>query len=142
MQFPYVDICAILSDDRINDGAVKPLITKEAQERDVVDPGRLKEAAAFERIRLLRFLYFCDSEFSGPGIRMDDLKRLPYKRTIGESNRHPGKISANIKADREVRRNAVNQCKKSFVMHDKNPFRQASISIRRIHNLAAYTGIA
>ena len=110
MQFPYVDICAILSDDRINDGAVKPLITKEAQERDVVDPGRLKEAAAFERIRLLRFLYFCDSEISGPGIRMDDLKRLPNKRTIGESNRHPGKIGANIKADREVRRNAVNKC--------------------------------
>ena len=53
MQFPYVDICAILSDDRIYDRAVKPLITKEAQERDVVDPGRLKEAAAFERIRLL-----------------------------------------------------------------------------------------
>ena len=77
MQFPYVDICAILSDDRINDGAVKPLITKEAQERDMVDPGRLKEAAAFERIRLLRFLYFCDSEVSGSGIRMDDLKELP-----------------------------------------------------------------
>ena len=51
MQFPYVDVCAILSDDRINDGAVKTLITKEAQERDVVDPGRLKEAAAFERIK-------------------------------------------------------------------------------------------
>src|SRR5699024_7298053 len=109
MQFPYVDVCAILSDDRINDEAVKTLITKEAQERDVVDPGRLKEAAAFERIRLLRFLYFCDSEISGHGTRMDDLKRLPYKRTIGESNRHPGKIGANIKADREVRRNAVNQ---------------------------------
>ena len=76
MQFPYVDVCAILSDDRINDGAVKTLITKEAQERDVVDPGRLKEAAAFERIRLLRFLYFCDSEISGPGIRMDDLEEL------------------------------------------------------------------
>lgn len=79
MQFPYVDICAILSDDRINDGAVKPLITKEAQERDMVDPGRLKEAAAFERIRLLRFLYFCDSEVSGSGIRMDDLKGFPDK---------------------------------------------------------------
>lgn len=86
MQFPYVDICAILSDDRIYDRAVKPLITKEAQERDVVDPGRLKEAAAFERIRLLCFFYFCDSEISGPRIRMDDLKGLPDKRTIGESN--------------------------------------------------------
>ena len=72
-----LDICAILGDDRINDGAVKPLITKEAQERDMVDPGRLKEAAAFERIRLFSFLYFCDSEVSGSGIRMDDLKGFP-----------------------------------------------------------------
>ena len=111
MQFPYVDVCAILSDDRINDGAVKTLITKEAQERDVVDPGRLKEAAAFERIRLLRFLYFCDSQVSGAWIRMDDFKGLPGKRTVREGDRHPGKISADIKADREVRRNAVNKCK-------------------------------
>ena len=42
---------------------------------------------------------------------MDDLKGLPNKRTIREGDRHPGKISANIKADREVRRNAVDQCK-------------------------------
>ena len=111
MQYPYVDICDILSDDRIYDRAVKQLITKEAQERDVVDPGRLKEAAAFERIRFLCFFYFCDSKVSGPWIRMDDLKGLPDKRTVREGNRHPGKISANIKADREVRRNAVNQCK-------------------------------
>lgn len=68
----------------------------------MVDPGRLKEAAAFERIRLLRFLYFCDSEFSGLWVRMDDLKRLPHKRAIGESNRHPGKISANIKTHESV----------------------------------------
>ena len=87
-----------------------PLSRRKAQERDVVDPGRLKEAAAFERIRLLCFFYFCDSEISGPVIRMDDFKGLPDKRTIGEHNRHPGKISANIKANREVRRNAVNQC--------------------------------
>ena len=40
----------------------------------MVDPGRLKEAAAFERIRLLCFFYFCDSEISGPVIRMDDFK--------------------------------------------------------------------
>ena len=105
MQFPYVDICAILSDDRIYDRAVKPLITKEAQERDVVDPGRLKEAAAFERIRLLCFFYFCDSKVSGAWVGMDDFKGLPDKRTVWESNRHPGKIRADIKADREVRRN-------------------------------------
>ena len=79
-------IFVLFLDDRIYDRAVKPLITKEAQERDVVDPGRLKEAAAFERIRLLCFFYFCDSEISGPRIRMDDLKGLPDKRTIGESN--------------------------------------------------------
>ena len=111
MQFPYVDICAILSDDRIDDRAVKTLITKEAQERDMVDPGRLKEAAAFERIRLLCFFYFCDSKVSGAWIGMDDLKGLPDKRTVWEGDRHPGKISANIKADREVRRNAVNESK-------------------------------
>jgi len=58
MQFPDVHICAILSNDRINDGAVKTLITKEAQEWDVVDPGGFKEAAAFKRIHLLGFLYF------------------------------------------------------------------------------------
>ena len=85
MQFPYVDVCAILSDDRINDGAVKTLITKEAQERDVVDPGRLKEAAAFERIRLLRFLYFCDSEISGPGSEWMILKGFPIKEPLGRA---------------------------------------------------------
>ena len=57
MEFPDVPICAILSNDRINDGAVKTLITKEAQEWDVVDPGGFKEAAAFKRIQLLCFLY-------------------------------------------------------------------------------------
>lgn len=77
----------------------------------MVDPGRLKEAAAFERIRLLCFFYFCDSKVSGLWIRMDDLKGLPDKRTVREGDRHPGKISANIEADREVRRNAVNECK-------------------------------
>ena len=42
---------------------------------------------------------------------MDDFKGLPGKRTVREGDRHPGKISADIKADREVRRNAVNKCK-------------------------------
>ncbi len=67
----------------------------------MVYPGRLKEAAAFERIHLLCFLYFCDSEISGPGVGMDDLKGLSNKRTVRERNRHPGKISANIKTDEE-----------------------------------------
>ena len=35
---------------------------------------------------------------------MGDLKGFPDKRTIGESDRHPGTISANIKANREERR--------------------------------------
>ena len=86
MQFPYVHVCAILSNDRINDGAVKTLITKEAQERDVFKdlqsaivlklhaelkvsfPAYLKvfrEASAFERIGLLCFLYFCDGKLTG-----------------------------------------------------------------------------
>ena len=42
---------------------------------------------------------------------MDDLKGFPNKRAIGESNRHPGKISANIKANRKIRRNAAKECK-------------------------------
>ena len=58
MYFPYVHVCATLSDDRINDGAVKTLIAEEAQERDVVDPSGFEEAAAFEGIHLLCFLYF------------------------------------------------------------------------------------
>ena len=77
----------------------------------MVYPGRLKEAAAFERIHFLCFLYFCDSEISGPWVGMDDLKGLANKRTVREHNRHPGKISANIKTDGEVRRNTVNECK-------------------------------
>ena len=71
----------------------------------------IEEAAAFERIRLLRFLYFCDSEVSGSGIRMDDLKGFPDKSPIREGDRHPCKIGADIEADREVRRTAVNPCK-------------------------------
>lgn len=85
MQFPYVDICAILSDDRINDGAVKPLITKEAQERDMVDPGRLKEAAAFERIRLLRFLYFVTARSLDLGSEWTTLKGFPIKAPLGRA---------------------------------------------------------
>ena len=45
--------------------------------RDVVDPGSLKEAAAFERICLLRFLYFCDSELSG---QIDLIRGFPGGR--------------------------------------------------------------
>ena len=99
MQFPYVHICAILSNDRINDRAVKTLIAKEAQERDVVDPGGLKEAAAFKRIRALCFLYFCDGKLAGLGIGMNDLKWFSDKRTVWEHDGHPGEICADIKSD-------------------------------------------
>ena len=102
MEFPYVQICAIISDDMINDGAVKPLITKEVQERDVIDPGGLKEAAAFEGIRLLCFLYFYHSKLSGLMVGMDDLERFPEKSSIRESDRHPRKICSDIKTDRQV----------------------------------------
>ena len=99
MQFPYVHICAILSNDRINDRAVKTLIKKEAQEWDVIDPSGLKEAAAFKRIRLLSFLYFCDGKFTGQGIRMDDLKRFSGKGAIWEHAGHPCEVCADIKPD-------------------------------------------
>ncbi len=89
MQFPYVHICAILSNDRINDAAVKTFIAEEAQERDVVDPGGLKEAAAFKGIRLLGFFYFSSGKLPGPGIGMDNLEGFPGKRTIREHDRHP-----------------------------------------------------
>lgn len=58
MEFPYVHVCAILSDNRINDWVVKALIMKETQKRDVVDPSGLKEVAAFKRIRFLYLFYF------------------------------------------------------------------------------------
>ena len=73
----YVHICAILSDDRINDGAVKTLITKEAQERDVADPGGLKEASAFKGIRLLCFFYFGYCKIPRMRVRVQDFERLP-----------------------------------------------------------------
>ena len=116
MQFPNVHICAILSNDRINDGAVKTLITKEAQEWDVVDPGGLKEATAFERIHLLGFLYFCDSKLTGLWIRVNDLKRFSGENAIGEHDGHPGEICADIKPDGEVR-DAFEHLKYFLIVH-------------------------
>ena len=55
----------------------------------MVDPGGLKEASAFKRIRLLRFLYFCNGKFPGPGIGMNDLERFPGKGTVREHDGHP-----------------------------------------------------
>lgn len=93
----------MISDDRIDDGAVKALIAKKAQERDVVNHSGLKEAAAFQGIPLLSFLYFCEGQFTGRRIRMDNLKRFTNEDTIGEHNRHPREVRGDIKADREVR---------------------------------------
>lgn len=84
IQFPYVDVCAILSDDQIYDGAIKALITKEAQEWDVVDPSKLKEAAAFKRIHLLCFFYFCDSDISRQWAEWMILKGFPTKEPLGK----------------------------------------------------------
>ena len=69
----------------------------------MVDPGGLKEAAAFERIHLLCFLYFCYGKLPGKWVQMDDFKRFAGEKAIGEHDGHPGEIGADIKSDREVR---------------------------------------
>ena len=50
MHFSYVDICAILSDDRINNRAVKTLITKIAEEWVMINSRGFEENATFQRI--------------------------------------------------------------------------------------------
>ena len=85
MQFPYVDVCAILSDDRINDGAVKTLITKEAQERDVVDPGRLKEAAALREYVSCASFIFATARSLDLGSEWMILKGFPIKEPLGRA---------------------------------------------------------
>ena len=52
MYFSNVDICAILSDDRINNRAVKTLITKIAEEWVMINSRGFEENAAFQRIQL------------------------------------------------------------------------------------------
>ena len=116
MYFSYIDICAILSNDRFNAGAVKTLLPKEAQEWDVVDPGGLKEATAFERIHLLGFLYFCDGKLTGLRIGMNDLKWFSGENAIGEHDGHPGEICADIKPDGEVR-DAFEHLKFFLIVH-------------------------
>ena len=65
----------------------------------MVDPGGLKEAAAFKRIRLLCFLYFCDGKLPGLGIGMNDLKRFPGKGAVWEHDGHPCEVCPDIKPD-------------------------------------------
>ena len=83
----------------------------------MVDPRGLKEAAAFERIHLLGFLYFCDGKLTGLGIRVDDLKRFSGENAIGEHDGHPGEICADIKPDREVG-DAFEHLKYFLIMHN------------------------
>ena len=104
MKFPNVHVCATLSNDRIYGVAIKSIITKEAQERDVVDPSGLKEATAFKRVHLLCFLYFLDSEISRLRVGVDDFEGLPDERLIRESNGHPGEVGSDIKSDRKIGR--------------------------------------
>lgn len=54
-----------ISNDSVNDEAVKTFIAKEAQERDVVDSGGLGKVATFKGIHLLCFLCFCDNKLMG-----------------------------------------------------------------------------
>ena len=65
MYFSYVDICAILSDDRINNRAVKTLITKIAEEWVMINSRGFEENATFQRIQLFCFFYFRNSGCKG-----------------------------------------------------------------------------
>ncbi len=55
MHFSNVDICAILSDDGINDRAVKTLITKIAEEWVTIDARGFHENVAFQGMQLFCF---------------------------------------------------------------------------------------
>ena len=65
MYFSYVDVCAILSDDRINNRAVKTLITKIAEEWVMINSRGFEENATFQRIQLFCFFYFRNSGCKG-----------------------------------------------------------------------------
>ena len=47
MHFSYVDVCAILRNDRINDAAVKTPVTKETEEWVMADPRGFQEDTTF-----------------------------------------------------------------------------------------------
>ena len=65
MHFSDVDVCAILSDDRINNGAVKTLITKIAEEWVMINSRGFEENATFQRIQLFCFFDFRNSGCKG-----------------------------------------------------------------------------
>ena len=51
----------------------------------MVDPGRLKEAAAFERIRLLCFFIFATARSLDLGSEWTILKGFPIKEPLGRA---------------------------------------------------------
>ena len=67
---------------QIYNESVKTLITKEKQKSDVVDSCGLKEAVAFERIKLLSF-FFCDNGFLGREAECRILKGFPTEAVSG-----------------------------------------------------------
>ena len=93
MYFSYVHICAILSDDRIYNGAVKTLITKIAEEWVMINSRGFQENATFQRIQLFCFFYFRNSSCKGIHITMQDFIRFSYKLLVWKCNRHPGEVS-------------------------------------------------
>ena len=86
MYFSYVNICAILSDDRINNGAVKTLITKIAEKWVMINSRGFEENADFQRIQLFCFLYFKDSCLKGLHAVMNDFVRFSYKLLVWKCN--------------------------------------------------------
>ncbi len=101
MHFPYVDICAILSDDRIDNRHVKTLITKIAEEWVMIDSRGFKENATFQRIQLFCFFYFRNSGCKGIHAVMQDFIRLSYKLLVRECDRHPGEVSTDVNTNRD-----------------------------------------
>lgn len=67
MHFAYVQICATFRNNRVNERALEPMITQEAQERQVINASRLSEAFSFERSRTLCFFYASRSQIPGLG---------------------------------------------------------------------------
>lgn len=65
MYFSDIDICAILGDDRINNRAVKTLITKIAEEWVVINFRGFQKDATFKGIQLFCFFYFRNSDCKG-----------------------------------------------------------------------------
>ena len=99
MHFSDIDVCAILSDDRINDGYIKTFITKIAEEWVMINSRGFEENADFQRIQLFCFFYFRNSELEGIQVGMDDFKRLSVKCLVWKGDRHPREVGTDINAN-------------------------------------------